>query len=105
MSPNFSQVFGTVSPSLTDPCVPEVARRKQHSRLVSGTEASHEEGWNGMEQEKGTQWSASHGMALYSSKRISTRSNSRSQLNCSPSSVEPCLGKECVSFNFQGETV
>lgn len=48
MSPNFSQVFGSVSPSLTDPCVPEVARRKQHSRLVSGAEASHEEGWNGM---------------------------------------------------------
>lgn len=48
MSPNFSQVFGSVSPSLTDPCVPEVARKKQHSRLVSGTEASHEEGWNGM---------------------------------------------------------
>lgn len=44
MSPNFSQVFGSVSPNLTDACVPEVARRKQHSRLVSGAEASHEEG-------------------------------------------------------------
>lgn len=57
------------------------------------------------EQEKGTQWSASHWMALYSSKRISTRTDSRNQLNCPPSSVEPCLGKECVSFNFQGKTV
>lgn len=28
MSPNFSQVFGSVSPSLTDPFVPELARRE-----------------------------------------------------------------------------